>query len=376
MKGLRFKIAILTLLYCIVINTSNAQIKVSEVVQESLIANPDSNKLYFVDFWATWCGPCVFAKEMLTVLQKQHPSDFYVVSLSDENADKVKAYLKKKPSELAIAVDFEENTFKKFGIYSRPNGILFNAKGEKLWQGHPADLKGNMISRFLRENKSRTSFSKFVKVIETNVSKEKEYLPKSDIEIKANKNASEELAISYGTTHVKFEGSLIHILSYLSKINEQQILLNPSINKVYTIYIRTSKVANNNIDIELINKLGLSVTESSTSGEAMTLQVKNPNFWDTNQINWGDMASKYLVSDSDISADNVSLKDMAYQLSKALDIPVVISSSNDKYIYSIHDWQIHYKYYEFMQSNLEEYGIKIKKEKVNYPQYIITKKAP
>ena len=144
----------------------------------------------------------------------------------------------------------------------------------------------------------------------------------------------------------------------------------------FMIYIKTSKVANNNIDIELINTLGLSVTESSTSGEAMTLQVKNPNFWDTNQINWGDMASKYLVSDSDISADNVSLKDMAYQLSKALDIPVVISSSNDKYIYSIHDWQIHYKYYEFMQSNFEEYGIKVKKEKVKYPQYIITKKAP
>ncbi|WP_158281880.1 TlpA family protein disulfide reductase [Winogradskyella wandonensis] len=375
MKRLQLRITFFTILY-FVVSISYSQIKVSEIIQESKIANEDANKLYFVDFWATWCGPCVYAKEMLTVLQQQHPKDFYVISLSDENADKVKAYLKKKPSKLAIAVDFEGNTFKSYDIYSRPNGILFNAKGEKLWQGHPADLSSSMISRFLRQNQNRKSLSKFVKEVKAKSAVIKDYQPKDDLEIKYNKNENSEFTISYGKTHLKLDGSLDKILSYISKVNEKQILVKPVLNKNYTVYIRLSDAYNPSASHQILDKLGLEVKESEVLGEALTLKVRNPNFWDTNQINWGDVSSKYLVSDSDISADNVSLKDVSYQLSKALDIPVVISSSNDTYINGIHDWQVHYKYYEFMQSNFEEYGIKVKKEKVKYPQYIIIKKAP
>ncbi len=375
MKNLKIKIYISMVFFLVAIPLV-AQIKVSEILQESKIVETESNKLYFVDFWATWCGPCVYAKEMLTILQKQYPNDFYVVSISDESADKVKQYLKKKPTELAIAVDEDGITFKEYKIFSRPNGILFNAKGEKLWQGHPSDLKPYLLDRFLRENRTKESLNKFLKVIKTKEFLTEDYIPKDNIEIKLSENSTEELTIFYGNSYLNLDGGLQDIISYLSKINKKQIQISTSLNKRYKIYIKNSELKKDNIDIEVLNKFGLQVTENSTMGEVISLHVNNPNFWDTTQINWGDTASKYLVSDSDISADNVSLRDMAYQLSIALEIPVVISSSNINHLYSIHDWQMHYKYFEFMQTNFEEYGIKVKKEVINYPLYNITKKAP
>ena len=373
---MKLKIIILGLVFSLASFFSDAQIRVSEVLQKSKIVETESNKLYFVDFWATWCGPCVYAKKLLTVLQKQYPKDFHVISLSEENPAKVERFVKKNPTLLTIAVDDYGSTFKQYGVRSLPHGILFNAKGEKLWQGHPSDLTPNMLNRFLRENRTRKPLSSFLKVVNTEESFKKDYIPKKDIEVKLSKESSEDFNFNYSNGYLKLNGKVTDILSYLSKINKKQIQVSSNLNKRYDIYIKKTEVDKEDIDLRVLSKLGLQVTEGITSGKAITLRVKNPSFWNSTQINWEDAESKYLVSDSDIQADNVSIKDMAYQLSKALDIPVIVSSSNDKHLYSIHDWQIHYKYFEFMQSNLEEYGIKVKKEDVNYPQYIITKKAP
>ena len=54
-------------IFLVMVNYGYSQVKVSEFIQESKIASPESNKLYFVDFWATWCVPCITAKEHLKV---------------------------------------------------------------------------------------------------------------------------------------------------------------------------------------------------------------------------------------------------------------------------------------------------------------------
>ncbi len=376
MRDLKFKNIAFALLFLSGSFYANSQIRVSEVLQESTIVETESNKLYFVDFWATWCGPCVYAKKLLTVLQKQYPKDFHVISLSEENPTKVERFINKNTTLLTIAIDDYGSTFKKYGVRSLPQGILFNAKGEKLWQGHPSDLKPQLLNQFLRENRTRKPLSKFLKVINRKEFSKKDYVPKKNIEVILSKISSEDFNVSYSNGYLKLNGKVKDILSYLSKVNRNQIQVSSELNKHYDVYIKKTEIENEDMDLQVLNELKLQVTEGITNGDVITLKINNPSFWNSTQINWGDVESKYLVSDSDIQADNVSIKDMAYQLSKALDLPVIVSSSNDKHLYSIHDWQIHYKYFEFMQSNLEEYGIKVKKEATDYPQYIITKKAP
>ena len=122
-KKKHFSLAIICVLTA---SYSYGQIKVSEFIQYSKIATSNSNKLFFVDFLATWCGPCITAKEHWVVLQKQFPSDFYIVSLTEENPLTVERFLKKKPTELAVAIDYKGETFNDYNVRVTTCGAFMN----------------------------------------------------------------------------------------------------------------------------------------------------------------------------------------------------------------------------------------------------------
>lgn len=357
-----------------VFSIGNAQIKISELVQESKIASSDANKLYFVDFWATWCVPCHYAKEHLKVVQKQFNDDLYIVSLSEENSSKVKRFLEGKPTDLAIAIDNYGETFERFNIKPLPQGILFNAKGKKLWQGHSADLKAELIKRFLRQSNTTSSLSDFVEIVVDENESSTDYIPTETVEVKSIPTSNNELLIVDNSAYLKLTGSLKDVVSYLSKIYREQIEMSSKINSNYEVYIKKPFTEKDNVAYKLINDLGYSIQISEVKGDVLALTLNEPQFWDSKQIEWGNDA-KYLIGDDAIMADNVSLKDMSYQLSKVLDIPIVITDEDERSLKE-HDWQIHYKYFELMSSSLLDYGISIKKEISNFPKYTITKKAP
>lgn len=367
----------LSIIICILTATySYSQIKVSEFLQESKIASPDNNKLYFVDFWATWCVPCIAAKEHLKVLQSQFPDDFYVVSLSSENPVKVEKFLKKKPNDLAVAIDYNKETFKKYSVNVLPAGVLFNAKGQVLWQGGAPDLKKDMVSRFLRQQTSSVSLDSFFKVISSYEESVSEYKPVEDLEIKPINNNDEELTVVDNEHYLRLNGPLKAIVGYLAKIYKNQIVLDKALNTSYEIYFKKPYNTNENLAYKLITKMSLGVERKFNEGEGINFTIEKPKFWDTNQIDWGAGNAKYLIGDSQIKGDNVSLRDIAYQLAYVLDMPVIVPDNNELSL-TLHDWDFHYKFFQLMQTDLEDnYGIKAEKKKVTYPVYYIQKKAP
>ena len=367
----------LFLIICfLALGNSYSQVKVSEFLQESKIASSDSNKLFFVDFWATWCGPCIIAKEHLGVLQKQFPNDLYVVSLSSENPLTVEKFLKKKPNELAVAIDYKKETFKTFNVNVLPAGVLFNAEGKVLWQGGAPDLKKEVVSKFLRQQTSKASLKSFFKVISIDENIISDYIPKETIEIRPITKNVEALEVVDNSNYLKLTGSLKQIVSYLGKVYKNQIVLNDGLDTNNEIYFKKPFNAKDNLAIRLINEMNLTIVRKFSEGEGIQFNVETPKFWDTNQIDWGKNNAKYLVGDSQIKADNVSLKDVAYQLAHVLDMPVVVPDDNELSL-KLHDWDFHYKFFQLMKSDLEDnYGIKAEKKTISYPIYHIQKKAP
>jgi len=373
----KFKLIILLTICMIFTNDLFSQIRISEEIQSSKIAVDASNKLYFVDFWATWCAPCINAKKYLTTVQKQFPKDFYVISLTQETPEVVKKFLVRKPSDLAIAIDYDKETFTKHNIRSLPEGILFNASGKIVWQGHPADLSTSDIKRYLSRNSERIAVNKFVelKAYEKVKATKNVASPEEDFELMDSDLTSGILKVNVLKEYTSYEGSLKSILAYLFKAYDDQIQLGSSIeNKYYKLNIMRNSRKHKNLVKHILKKLKLKVENSSKSGDVILFQLNQPKFWDTHQIEWGADNPKYLIDDSQIEADNVSFDDIKYRLSNLLEMPVLVEAFENT---SLHDWQIHYKYYELMQTDLSEnFGIDIEKIKTEYPIYIIQKKAP
>lgn len=360
-------------LFAIVSNIAVGQITISEFIQESKIADSNKNKLYFVDFWATWCAPCIVAKEQLTVLQEQFPEDFYIVSLSSENPTTVEGFLKRKPTKLAIAMDYDRATFKKYKIRELPQGILFNAHGDVLWRGSSASLTSGIISKFLRQSNKRIALNDFFNVMDYNLGDSTSYMPSKPLEIKQLKE-SIEFIVSETSNYLKLRGNVTSIYGYLSSIYTGQIDVASNYNKTYEVYFKKPFTSREDLIKLFLDELKLSVDKISREGVVLNLNVNTPNFWDSNQIDWGTKISKYIIGDTDITADNVALKGLSYLLATVLDMPVVISGY-DISDTTLYDWQIHHKFFNLMQNNFADYGIAIEKSNKKYDVYQL-KKTP
>lgn len=368
------KIKILIVLLTFFSIFSSAQIKISETIKNSSLATDDENALYFVDFWATWCGPCIAAEKQLSSLQRQYPKDFYIMSLSQENSQIVKNFTIKHNLKLGVAIDYDGEAFSKYNIASLPYGILFNAKGEKLWEGHPADFKTYHIDGYLSTNTQKLSVDEMFKL--------QSYLPvaipkeadlEQDFEIVEIEEPLETLEIIEKQDFLQLTGSLKDIIAYTNYAYKNQVNMPSELNKTYRMRFKYDTKALKKMEKIILKQLKLRRKDASASGEALFLNLSNARFWDADQINWGSDTPHFLIGNTDIQADNVSLNQVSFQLANLLELPIIISDAD--MANKLHDWELHYKYFDLMASNLNDtYGVVIEKRVVEYPNYIITEK--
>ena len=87
-----------------------------------------------IDFWATWCGPCVAeVPNVVAAYERLHPKGFEIVGISfDEEVDALKAFTAKHKMNWAQYFDGEgwKNKFgAEFGIRGIPAMWLVDKKG-------------------------------------------------------------------------------------------------------------------------------------------------------------------------------------------------------------------------------------------------------
>ncbi len=118
-------------------------VKIIEVPELEELIKPDSEKLKVINFWATWCKPCIKELPYFVEAQKNFPNvQFIFISLDfAENESKVNSFSKKKGlnnSEMYLINDIDYNSWidKVSPDWSGaiPGTLIVNASGKEFYE--------------------------------------------------------------------------------------------------------------------------------------------------------------------------------------------------------------------------------------------------
>src|SRR6516225_10230386 len=70
------------------------KLEVKEFLKGEPVASLEKGKIYVIEFWATWCGPCRTSIPHVTELQKKHKDVVFIgVSVWERNAAGIKPFV-------------------------------------------------------------------------------------------------------------------------------------------------------------------------------------------------------------------------------------------------------------------------------------------
>jgi thiol-disulfide isomerase/thioredoxin len=110
-------------------------------------------KVVYVDFWASWCGPCRLSFPVLDELYKEFAAQgFEVLAINvDEVEDEALEFLQEVPVSYRTVRDDSGATPQAYGILGMPTGFLVDRQGvvRKVHQGFRKSdgekLRGELI---------------------------------------------------------------------------------------------------------------------------------------------------------------------------------------------------------------------------------------
>jgi uncharacterized protein (TIGR03435 family) len=99
-------------------------------------------KVVVLEFWATWCGPCVQSIPHLNDLAEQfRDKPVIFISVTSENEDVVRLFLKSHPMKAWLGLDDYEVLNKTFHVHGIPHAVIVDATGRIAAIAHPTDIK-------------------------------------------------------------------------------------------------------------------------------------------------------------------------------------------------------------------------------------------
>jgi len=111
-------------------------------------------KVVVLEFWATWCGPCVAAIPHLNELAEQFKDKrVQFITVTDENEKTIAAFLKRKPIHAWVGLDTDKSMFKEYGISGIPHTVVVDKKGRIVAIMHPTMLTEQVLKDVLAGKK-------------------------------------------------------------------------------------------------------------------------------------------------------------------------------------------------------------------------------
>lgn len=144
-------------------------LEIREWLKGEQVARLDPAKTYVVEFWATWCGPCIESIPHVSELARQHQDIVFLgVSVLEESKDgNIKRFVEKMGDKMSYRVGYSGNKDGMAATWLKAasqDGIptAFIVKGGIVqWIGHPGKLDkplGELKAGTFDLNASKTAF--------------------------------------------------------------------------------------------------------------------------------------------------------------------------------------------------------------------------
>lgn len=129
-------------------------ISAASVVKGTAVDQFENGHVYVVEFWATWCGPCIRSMPHMASLQTEYAEDVSFVGISNEDEATVKAFLGKEQSEgktwdevITYTMALDDGRQSINNSYMRaanqqgiPTAFIVGRDGKVEWIGHPITM--------------------------------------------------------------------------------------------------------------------------------------------------------------------------------------------------------------------------------------------
>ncbi len=136
------------------IGSKAPELAIAKFVKGDSVDGFEEGQVYVVEFWATWCGPCVAAFPHLSELQKDHGDKVQFIGVNvwegvDNQADriaKVEAFVEEQGERMSYTVavengsDMADTWMKPAAQNGIPAAFIVDTTGHIAWVGHPGGI--------------------------------------------------------------------------------------------------------------------------------------------------------------------------------------------------------------------------------------------
>lgn len=253
------------------------------------------NKFIIIDFWASWCSPCLASMPHINNLvnKNKDKKNLIFIAMSHENQEKILPILSRITFNASVVNDTTEQTQKNFAITSIPSCIIIDDKGFIQWIGTPEKLTDETIQDILLRKSVTEKIAK--KIITDTTEKVYDSIKHEYQKIYYNNNIQEYFAVgpylkkANGTNYcyksaksitkvaigIKLRDILIEQLS----LSSSQISLPTNIENNYISYCYKSGTKTTDEDVlkSLLTTISLTYFKTDSLQKTLVLEVVDSN---------------------------------------------------------------------------------------------------
>ena len=145
------------------------KLQVGRWLQGGAVEAFEGDKVYIVEFWATWCGPCIASIPHLNEIHQRHKDKGLVVigqNVMEDDPKGVATFVKGMAGKMTYRVALDDKTdggwmAKNWLTAAGQNGIpcafVVSKAGKVAYIGHPMSLKESLLETLLNEPSTKPS---------------------------------------------------------------------------------------------------------------------------------------------------------------------------------------------------------------------------